>query len=211
MSANYRYISLSHTLTDNMAVYPGATPPSIKKLARVEEKGYELTLLTSGPHVGTHIDAPLHMVEGGLRIDEIPLEHFFGQALVVDVVDLQQITPDVLAQVDLEHCDIVLFHTGFDSIFGQKEYFEAHPVLTPQAAHMLVEKGIKIAGFDCPSPDRAPFDIHKILLGNQVLLIENLRGLAQLIGQAPFEFIALPPRIEAEAAFINAVAKIPNS
>ncbi len=209
MANGVRYISLSHSLTDNMAVYPGSDKPVIEKRASVATDGYELSVITSDFHVGTHIDAPLHMVEGGLCIDQLPIEQFFGLAQVLDIAGKSVVEVADLAPLNFVQCDILLFHTGMDKYFGEPCYFDQHPVLSEQAAQFLAHSPVKIVGFDCPSPDRKPFNVHRILLGAKVLIIENLTGLSQLIGHVPFEFIALPPKVHTEAAFIHAVAKLP--
>ena len=36
-------------------------------------------------HTGTHCDAPAHFIDGGLFIDEIPLERLIGPGVTIDI------------------------------------------------------------------------------------------------------------------------------
>lgn len=203
-----RYLSLSHTLVDAMPCYPGSKPPDLNQVAKVESDGYTMTVATLNFHTGTHVDAPVHMIEGGQYIDEIAIEHFVGNGVMFDVRGKDIVDVGDIITHRLVDADIVLFYTGFSSCFGQPEYFDSHPVITPLLAQLLVEQQIKMAGFDTPSPDKAPFNIHQILLANTVLIIENMTNLAQLLDVNTFEVISIPPKTHTEAAFVNVVAKI---
>ncbi|MFW6281647.1 MAG: hypothetical protein ACOC1O_02480 [bacterium] len=61
---------------------------------------------------------------------------------------------------------------------------------------------------DLPSPDKYPFEIHKILFDNNILLIENLTNLSCLLSVSDFEIIAFPLKIKAEASIARVVARI---
>ena len=125
-----------------------------------------LTLLS---HSGTHVDAPFHYgpeSEGApaATIDELPLEWFFCDAVVLDlrhkrprefieIGDLEQ----ALAAIDyrLKPLDIVLLHTGCDLKMASAEYFE-QPGMGRESTLWLVEQGIKVIGIDAFGFDR-PF------------------------------------------------------
>jgi len=59
---------------------------------------------------------------------------------------------------------------------------------------------------DSPSPDNYPFSVHKILLSNDVLIIEMLTNLDKLIGVSEFNVIALPPKFDTAGSFTRVVA-----
>ncbi|MDD4159991.1 MAG: cyclase family protein, partial [Synergistaceae bacterium] len=77
-----RVIDLSWPITDAMMVFPGDTPPSVKKAATMEENGWRSTLISFSSHTGTHMDAPSHMIPDGKSLDLLPSETFFGFGLV---------------------------------------------------------------------------------------------------------------------------------
>ena len=78
-------IDLSHSINAEMPLYTGTAPIEIIQNATVEEHGFNEKKLTLTSHIGTHIDAPAHMLEHGERLDEMPLDSFYGKAQVVDV------------------------------------------------------------------------------------------------------------------------------
>ncbi len=201
-----RYIDLTHTFTDNMPVYPGDPKSELKKIADLKKQGFVDHQLNTGLHVGTHIDAPMHMLENGETISSIPLQNFFGKGKLIDVRGHLSIEAEVLSSIYLEKGDIVLFFTGFSEKFHQDEYYDKFPELTQEAAKVLVKAGVSIIGLDTPSPDRPPFETHKILLGGNILIIENLTNLDKLIDIKNFEIIALPAKFSAEAAPVRVIA-----
>ena len=65
-----------------------------------------------------------------------------------------------------------------------------------------------MVGMDLSSPDKYPYDIHKLLLNSDILIIENLTNLDKLLGIGKFNFCAMPLNIDAEASIARAVAII---
>jgi kynurenine formamidase len=197
-----QYIDLTQTFSAQMPVYPG---DSVPELTPIDSDGIRDHRLNTGMHVGTHMDAPLHMIAGGKRISEIDPAKFFGSGKLIDARGMDKIGPEVLA--DIQAGDIVLVLTGFGSKFHDFDYYEKYPELTEAFANKLVELKVKIVGLDTPSPDRKPFAVHKILLGQEILIIENLTNLEQLLNQK-FEVVALPAKLETDAALTRVIAKI---
>lgn len=201
-------VCLSHTLRDGMPAYPGDPSPRLTPLAEVERDGYTALQLHSGFHVGTHVDAPIHMVAGGKYIDELPLEAFMGPGKLLDVRGRSVLDAGVLAQAAIEPGDIVLLLTGHAQHFGAEAYYQQHPVVAEDLARALAERRIKALGMDTPSPDRYPFEVHRILLGRDILLFENLTNLEALLPARAFTLYALPFKVHAEAAPVNVIAAI---
>ena len=63
---------------------------------------------------------------------------------------------------------------------------------------------------DTPSPDKYPYKIHKILLKEEILIIENLTNLEELLGVNNFDVIALPAKFYSDGAPIRVIAQINN-
>ena len=104
--------------------------------------------------------------------------------------------------------NIVLLYTGFDTHYGTKEYYENHPCVDIEFCNFLIEKKIKMIGMDTPSPDRFPFEIHKLLFKNNIYILENLTNLDQLLNVDKFEVIAFPLKIKADSSMTRAVARL---
>jgi len=76
-----KYIDLTHTFDAQMPVYPGDPIPEFTQVADLHKEGYTDYQIKTGMHVGTHMDAPLHMLEGGKRLSDIAVEKFLGKVV----------------------------------------------------------------------------------------------------------------------------------
>ncbi|WMT43014.1 cyclase family protein [Paenibacillus sp. D2_2] len=104
--------------------------------------------------------------------------------------------------------DIVVLYTGHSQCYGQEEYFMEYPILTKEFAELLVRKQVKMIGLDTPSPDKYPFEVHKLLFQNNILILENLTNVDRLLNMSHFEIMALPMLIQADSAIARVVARI---
>ncbi len=204
-----KYIDLTHTFTDQMPVYPGDPQSHLEQVAFVEKDTFSDHLLTTAMHVGTHMDAPLHMIAGGKRIDELDSEKFFGKGIVLDVRGKMAIDATVLEGIEIEKGSIVLVYTGFGEKYRTEDYFKGYPEIKEDFAKKMVELGVHIVGMDILGPDYdKPWITHTTLLGNGILIIENLANLDQLLGIESFDIVALPAKLHADAAPVRVIARI---
>ena len=197
-------IDLTHTIHNDIQVYPGDPRPSISRGLTHEKDYCHVDLLRLGSHTGTHIDAPYHFLKGGQRIDEIPVPRFVGDGVLIDVSaksDRDLIQPgDVEPYEDeIAQGDFVIFRTGRDKYFGTPKYY-LHPYLSAEGARILVRMGVSLVGVDAlnvdptyngsmdsdPSAKDLPdegeygYPVHDILLGNDILIVENLCNLDKI-------------------------------
>jgi arylformamidase len=204
-------LDLTHTLSEDMPVYPGTEPPTFRPANTVEKDGFAEKLISMYSHTGTHIDAPAHMLAEGPTLDQLGVGHFVGKACVMDVSAQVRMDVDLLkSHLSLmEGCEFVLFYTGWFRYWGQDRYFSDFPVLTLEAAEWLAARGLKGIGFDAISADpvgSVHFPNHLVLFQAGMILIENLTGLDSLIGQV-FQFFCLPLKINAaDGSPVRAVA-----
>jgi kynurenine formamidase len=199
------YLDLSHPLTQNIPVYPGDPVPQIVQNNSITKDGFTSHTITVGTHVGTHMDAPAHMIENGKNISEFPTSKFFGRGVLIDARNQSVIDAPLLASVNLQPDDSVLIYTGRSHIFNKAEYFTRYPPITIECAQALVDAKVKMVGMDQASPDYSPFETHKLLLQNDILIIENLTNLSQLLGKQ-FTITALPLNVECDAAPVRVIA-----
>ena len=202
------YIDLSHSVTDGMVVYQGDPSVKLVQQSTFSRDGFSDFHFSSGMHSGTHLDGPMHLTSSPIRIAGLPLECFSGPGFLVNVhgqivIDLPEMALDTLVPNS-----IVLFYSGFDQHWGKDLYFDHHPVLSEQTARMLVKKQVRMVGIDFPSPDYAPYNTHKILLDNQILILENLTNLVALLPYREFELLAFPLKMEADSAPVRVVARV---
>jgi len=202
-----KLFDLTHTFDDSMPVYPGDPASKIYFLNNMAGAGYSVSQITTGMHTGTHIDGPLHVIEGGMPLSEMPVERFIGRGVLIDARSKKSIDSDLLADVPLRKKDIVLVLTGCSAVFRAPSYYSDYPLVTARFAEALVKAGVNMLGLDTPGPDGPPFAIHRLLLAAQVLIIENLTNLETLLDIPEFEVFALPTRFRAEAAPARVIAR----
>ena len=110
---------------------------------------YSVNYISMLEHVGTHIDAPLHIGAGGASIDTVPLDWFTGKAVCLDLRHI----PDLgdIDAVELERAEkkagveldghIVLLCTGFhERHWPNPEVVTRNPGLTKDASHWLADR-----------------------------------------------------------------------
>jgi len=204
---------LSQPLADGIQTYPGDPEVDITAAADFETDGYRVTAVRLGSHAGTHIDAPAHTEVDGNTLGAFPIHRFEMDTMCIDCQDLgprDRIPPDRVPDVD---ADAVAFHTGWDDHWGAQAYYD-HPFLAQETAEKCVNRGLDVA-LDTLSPDPTPspnacedepegFKIHHELLGNECLVIENLRGLDQL--PETFALRVYPLALDGDGAPVRAVA-----
>jgi kynurenine formamidase len=120
------------------------------------------TLRNLGTHNSTHVDAPWHYNstirgEPAETIDQLPLEWFFGDGLVLDMtakadgekIDVADVEAE-LTRIDhaLEEHDIVLVRTGRDAHHTELGYMALGPAVTAGATRWLWERGVRVMGID---------------------------------------------------------------
>ncbi len=215
-------IDLTQVIYDGMPKIPVLPDVHVQRCLSLE-KGHPLnvTEISLPCHAGTHVDAPVHIYGNGKSIEEIPLEDFVGPGAVIPVKKRggEEVTARDLENsgVPVSRGDILMLFTGWDEKFESPDY-NIHPYLSIDAAEWIVGKGVKLFGIDCitvdlPTPMRQKgfeFPVHRILLGNGVLIAENVANLGEVAGKK-IRILALPLKVkESDAAHARIVAEILN-
>lgn len=214
-----RLIDLSLPLLDGGPSYPKDPPLRIEFFRTIPEGGCNVSMITMGTHQGTHCDAPYHFLAEGKTLDAIPLERFYGPAVLVDLAPGGQlpaktpITADMLQPFarQFREGNRVICRTGWYHHFGQPEYFTDLPSLTVEAAQWIVARRISLLGIDMPTPSKiAGRQVHEILLGPgaEIVLVEALTNLHELPPE--FIFVGFPLKLVGrDGSPLRAVAVVP--
>ncbi len=207
-------IDLTHTLHPDIPLFPGTPEPRLQQIASIAFDGFNEKMLTFASHTGTHMDAPNHILPDTQTLDTLPVDKFIGKACLIDCRNTKTIDTQVITRYShlLEKADFALLLTGWEHKWNTGDYLNGFPTLSPNAAKQLCQFNLKGVGLDAISVD--PIDstdlpIHKILLSNNLVIIENLTNLSMLPGNKIFDFIALPLKTkDADGAPVRAIAII---
>jgi kynurenine formamidase len=210
-----RIIDLSHIVSSDMPVYPGTEQPELIERSSLEEAGFLEKKITFSSHVGTHVDAPAHMLKDAQTLDSLEIDQFFGPALMVSFDGSASKKIDVSGldfySKELEKVDFLIVHTGWSTHWGTEKYFVDYPVLTVEAATWLKQFHLKGVGLDTISADTVDSGgnpIHKALLQENTIIIENLTNLSSL-SVSLFNFSCFPIKfVNADGSPVRAVAYV---
>lgn len=147
-------------------VFPGDPQPQKNVLMRVSDGDVcNLSELSICAHNGTHIDAPFHFLDGGKTVDELPLDRFVGACYVA------RHEGDVSAE-DAE--DIMQKARSAEA--AERILIAGKATVTAGAARVFASAGIKLIGNESQTvgPEDAPKEVHLILLGAEVVLLEGI-------------------------------------
>lgn len=212
-----RIIDLSLTIEDNMPAHKLFQSPVYLKALTHEStlsfglgvEGDRMTFQTNYigmlDHVGTHVDAFLHVNPKGQSIDEMPLDMFMGKAVCFDlrhIGDLEDITVEHMEEAEEKagvkvNGHIVLLCTGFHKRNwpDRNKIVWRNPGLTVEATRWLYDRGSKMHGVEGPSTDKPTdnlFAQHRLCRDLGISHWEWLVNLEELIGKGEFEFFGVP-------------------
>ncbi len=197
---------VSRPINEDMTVYKNRDNKRIKRNVEYTyaERMVNESSLCMNLHTGTHVDAPFHMIEDGITMEEVDPSLYFGKTKLFDLTHLEEfITKDDIKDFDISAGDIVVFKTRN----SYSEVYEAKFVyLEVDAAEWLVERGIKTVGIDAMSleRDKPEHPTHSIILGAGIGVVEDLR-LAE-VPAGEYELIALPLLLDGfEASPVRAI------
>ncbi|MGM0379783.1 MAG: cyclase family protein [Bacillota bacterium] len=197
---------ISMNIDENMKVYKNKIqkkPKLINKSNFENSQAYE-TDIKINLHTGTHIDAPLHMIEDGATIDKYNLDKFITKCRVLDLTNIENtIDKKNLIDKNIKENEFLLFKTknSFDKEFNFNFIY-----LNESGAKFLKEKSVKGVGIDSLGIERNQNNhpTHKILLSNNIPIIEGLK--LKDIDKGEYILIALPIKINnVEASLTRAV------
>jgi arylformamidase len=165
--------------------WPGDTRFSFRTTSSLAEGWpYESTAFTMSAHLGTHADAPCHVIAGAATIGEMPLTPYLGPARVVEVSGRGELGPEELPAKSLR-IPRVLFRS------------RGKAFLSPLAAVRLAENGAILVGTDAPSidpPDAEDLPAHRTLLSRGIALLEHLA--LDAVEEGEYQLVALPLRFD---------------
>lgn len=212
-----KIVDLTYLIEEEMPVFPGTEKPILQEIESLRELGFREIKMTMYSHTGTHVDAPAHMFFDELTLDRMPVDSFVGKAMIIDCSNLGGAGQEIqLADIERYRDDIVtnavefvIIKTGWSRYWGKEDYYRGFPHLSERAAAWLATlnlKGVGVEAISIDGSDSKDFAVHKILLGKNMIIIENLTNL-DVIKSKYFILSVLPLKtVDADGSPVRAVA-----
>ncbi len=171
---------ISMPLSEHTPVWPTSEKFNIRWTKNIKKDGVNESELYLNTHTGTHIDLPFHFLESGKKMGDLSLERLIGKAVVLEYPGERDVNSKFLKTVDIpSDCDKLLIKTSNSSNRVDKsEFIKSYIALGMEGAEWIVEKGINLVGIDYLSIEQFSETenlIHKILLKNDIIILEGLR------------------------------------
>ena len=150
-------------------VFPGDPSPNREIMMRIKDGEIcNLTAFHMCAHNGTHVDAPYHFLDDGKTIDQVDLNKFIGNAYVAEHEG------NVTAQ---DAMDILKVAKECDEEAAKRILIKGNATVTKEAAQVFADAGICLFGNESQTvgPEDAPMEVHLIMLGAQIVLLEGIR------------------------------------
>jgi len=205
------WIDISVPLRTGMPHWPGDIPYE-RSLTLAISNGdvCNLSQFSATAHIGTHMDAPRHFIDGGATIETLPLDAVIGPARVIEIRDEELIRVDELAPHQIAKGERLLFKTINSTRAWNTNEFQKKFVYIPAAtADYLAARGVRTIGIDYLSVGAFDGDgptVHRTLLGAGIWIIEGLN--LQPVEPGHYELICLPLKMAgADGAPARAVVR----
>jgi kynurenine formamidase len=179
-------------------------------VVRLENQWYIMHNVNLVSHIGTHIEAPYHLLKDRGDLAALPLERLTGAAVILDLrdsprnaaIDCERVKRAAGKAGGIRAGDIVFCNLGGAPFYGADQY-RLTPYFAPEAIAWLIRQGMKMMGVDATGvevPGSEEHVNHRALFEKDVPLIENLANLNSLT-QSRVEVFALPIAVRGLEAF----------
>ena len=150
-------------------VYPGDPSPEREINLSISDGAFcTLTAFNMCAHNGTHVDAPYHFINDGKKIDEVDLDKFIGYAYVIEHE----------GDVRKEDAEAIIKKAkSVDERAAERILVKGKATVTKEAAEVFANAKIKLFGNESQTvgPEDAPMEVHLIMLGAEIVLLEGIR------------------------------------
>ncbi|MGH2499105.1 MAG: cyclase family protein [Candidatus Limnocylindria bacterium] len=194
---------VSLVMRPGMPTWPGEEGPSITPLRRIAKgDGANVSVVSFGNHTGTHVDPPIHFIEGANTVDRLPLDALVGPCRVVGYEEDPHISGAWLEGAGIPAgARRLLFRTRNSEGWRDPSapFDERFIALDETAAHWCVEHGVTLVGVDYLSVEpfgsgRIGHPVHVALLRAGVVIVEGLDLSA--IAPGDYELACGPIKLE---------------
>jgi arylformamidase len=192
------WIDISAPLHNGMVVWPGDAPfERTSTLELAKDDPCNLSQISTTAHVGTHMDAPRHFLEGAAGMESMPIGAGIGRARVIEIRDREAIRVWELEPHRLARNERVLFKTRNSETCWNADHFQRRFIyIHPETARYLAHCGVQTVGIDYLSVDafdNRDAETHRILFEAGIWIIEGL--VLGHVEPGEYELVCLPLKI----------------
>jgi arylformamidase len=175
-----RLYDITVPVENGMPVWPGDPAVRLDRVASIAQGAHaNVSSLACGVHVGTHVDAPVHFLDGAPSVEAMPLDALIGRAFVADLRRATRIDAEALDKARIPpRVQRILFRTRNSEFWrrGEKTFQTGFVAVDASGAEWLVRRKVRLVGVDylsvAPYKDSRP--THQILLGAGVVILEGV-------------------------------------
>jgi arylformamidase len=175
-----KFYDITLTIKPSMPVWPGDPKVTLERVSKIEEgANANVSKISMSVHTGTHMDAPVHFLQGGKSIDTLPLEALIGPAQVIQLPDsVETINAAVLEQAGIAQATERLLIKSRNSAYWinpDDSFQTGFLAVEADGAAYLVERGVKLVGIDYLSiaPYKRSRPTHEVLLKAGMVILEG--------------------------------------
>jgi arylformamidase len=195
-----RIYDISLTISPDMPVWPGDPPVVLQRVSSMDAGEHaNVSELRCSVHTGTHVDAPNHFLNDRRTVEALPLDVLVGPALVVGLSEtVGLVTAEVLQAAGIPAgTERLLLRTRNSRLWaaGERNFQTDFVGISEEAAHWLVEHGVRLVGIDylSVSPYQQSVPTHRVLLQPGMVLLEGLDLSA--VPPGVYQLVCLPLKL----------------
>ena len=212
MNGQFKILELTHPLSSDIPSWDGKADFELSTITDYKDCTppdlFRTQKINASVSLGTHMDAPAHVIPGGRTIDKLTLEELVVDCVVIDVSQEAHenylVMPSAIEKFEKEHGEIadhslVIFYTGWSKYWGNPEKYHnkfGFPSVDVSMAEILLQRKVVGLGIDTFSCDTGKngFPVHRAILGADKYLVENIAN-ANLLPTIGGKIFVLPTKL----------------
>ena len=179
MLSGMKIYDVTVAVSDGVPIYEGDPRVQIESVRSIAGgDNANVSHLCLGAHTGTHVDAPNHFIDGTRRVEDLDIEKLVGPCRVIEI-DGSVTSIGTSDMGDLSGVERVLFKTRNSAFWNEPEkgFRTDFTYISPEAARVLAESGMKLVGIDYLSVEKfgsSDFATHITLLEREIVILEGV-------------------------------------
>ena len=188
------WLDVTVPVRDGMLRWPGDVPVEVNRRESIAAgDGANVSAISMSAHTGTHMDAPVHFIDGAAAMETLPLDAVIGPARLIEIEDPEVVSADELRRHAPRAGERLLLKTPNSTrAWWEEDFSEDFVYVEPDAAALLADAGVTLVGVDYLSVGgmESGAETHGHMLRAGVWIVEGLKLTA--VEPGDYELICLP-------------------